>query len=42
VDYVYADHRREQANVACIRYFQETYGIWRRGAGGRPPCHGAA
>ena len=31
VDYVYADHRREQANVACIRYFQETYGIWRRG-----------
>lgn len=29
VDYVYADHRREQANVACIRYFQEMHGIWR-------------
>jgi hypothetical protein len=26
--YVYADHRREQANVACIRHFQERYGIW--------------
>jgi GT2 family glycosyltransferase len=29
VDYVYADHRREQANAACIRYFQERHGIWR-------------
>lgn len=49
VDYVYADHHREQANVACIRYFQETYGIWRRsngvplpGAGtGSPPIASA-
>ncbi|MCE9630544.1 MAG: glycosyltransferase family 2 protein [Planctomycetia bacterium] len=29
VDYVYADHHREQANAACIRYFQEQHGIWR-------------
>lgn len=36
VDYVYDDHRREQANVACIRYFQETYGIWRPAAGITP------
>lgn len=42
VDYVYADHHREQANLACIRYFQETHGIWRRDDGGRPPFHGAA
>lgn len=28
-DYIYRDHRREQANMACIRYFQEKYGIWR-------------
>jgi len=28
VGYVYADHRREQANVACIRYFRKRYGIW--------------
>lgn len=29
VGYVYADHGREQANVACIRHFQERYGIWK-------------
>ena len=29
VDYVYADHHREQANAACIHYFQERHGIWR-------------
>lgn len=29
VDYVYADHRREQANAACIRHFQERHGIWK-------------
>ena len=40
VDYVYADHRREQANVACIRYFQETYGIWRRSNGAPLPGSG--
>jgi len=28
VDYVHADHRREQANRACIRHFQREYGIW--------------
>lgn len=33
VDYVYADHRREQANAACIRYFQERHGIWRSRSG---------
>lgn len=27
--YIYADHGREQANVACIRYFQDRYGIWK-------------
>lgn len=30
IDYIYRDHRREQANMACIRYFQEKYGIWRK------------
>jgi hypothetical protein len=30
--YVYADHRREQANVACIRHFQTRYGIWKGSA----------
>lgn len=39
VDYVYADHRREQANVACIGYFQETFGIWRRRPGPSGPHH---
>jgi hypothetical protein len=29
IDYIYREHRREQANMACIRYFQEKYGIWR-------------
>jgi hypothetical protein len=29
IDYIYREHRREQANIACIRYFQEKYGIWR-------------
>lgn len=28
-DYVYLDHDRHDANLACIRYFQETYGIWK-------------
>ena len=28
VDYVYQGQRRENANMACIRYFRETYGIW--------------
>jgi len=28
IEYSYADHRRERANMACIRYFQEQYGVW--------------
>ena len=28
VDYIYQKHSREQANMACIAYFQETRGIW--------------
>lgn len=42
VDYVYAEHRREQANLACIRYFQATHGIWRRDGRWVSPPHGAA
>lgn len=39
--YVYADHRREQANVACIRYFQERYGIWKNASRGGGTHHEA-
>lgn len=28
IDYAYDEHRREKANAACIRYFQERHGIW--------------
>jgi hypothetical protein len=28
IDYVADDHGRIAANLACIRYFQERYGIW--------------
>jgi hypothetical protein len=28
VDYSYQEHSRDQANMACISYFQETRGIW--------------
>lgn len=27
-DYVYLDHGRHEANLACIKYYQDTYGIW--------------
>lgn len=29
IDYIYREHAREAANMACIRYFQERYGVWR-------------
>jgi hypothetical protein len=28
IAYVYGNQRREGANAACIRYFQERYGVW--------------
>jgi hypothetical protein len=37
IDYIYREHAREQANMACIQYFQEKYGIWRKEESG--PAH---
>lgn len=28
-DYIYLNHDRHEANLACIRYFRDTYGIWK-------------